>query len=101
MDSPPTAIPWYHSQMFHGLLIIVVSRVLAHLGAQYHIDFAALGLTPEQVADYITDAVAAVGVAYIARARITQKSAPAITLTKAAAVKANAPLVEPPQEKPQ
>lgn len=100
MDSPPTAIPWYKADVIRGLLAILVSQLMARIAAQYHINFALFGLNADVVVQWIMDGLSTVALGYTAHARAA-KPLPQLTLTQTSANKANAPLVEPPQEKPQ
>lgn len=88
----PAAIAWYRSHILQGILTVVVSQVIAKVTAQYHIDFAVLGLDVNSVVEWLMNIISAAAVAYATHARVT-KPIPPVTLTKTEADKANtAPL---------
>lgn len=84
-SGPPSSIPWYRSQIIVGVLTAVVVQVAAHVQARYHIDLAAYGVTADQAVGVLLDAASAAAAAWAVHGRVTQNSAPAITLTKPSA----------------
>lgn len=85
------AIPWYRSRILQGLLTIVVSQVIAKVTAQYHIDFAVLGLTADNIVQWIMDGISAGAVYWATHARVALSvPIPAVvTFTQSAADQAN------------
>jgi hypothetical protein len=88
MDETPAAIPWYKSSALRGLLVVLVVGILKHfkIGDMFSQDVVGT------IVDDALDVVGAIGVAIAAHARVTQKSAPKITLTNSAAVAINKPV---------
>lgn len=86
MDEP-IAIPWYKSSAIRGLLIIIIASILKYfkIGDMFSQD--QIGI----VVDNGLTVVGAIGIAIVAHARVTQKSAPKITLTNSAAQSLNKP----------
>lgn len=84
----PAAMPWYRSKIIVAILTAVATQILARVKAKYHIDLTVFGVTADELVEGALDAITALAVTYATHARVTQKAAPQITLTKAAAVKA-------------
>lgn len=80
-ESSPVAIPWYKSDIMRGIVTGVVAQLIAKLQAKFHLDLAAWGLSDGTIVTIVMDGITALAIAYTARARLTQKSAPSITLT--------------------
>lgn len=89
--SDVTAIPFYKSRILQGLLTIVVTQVIAKVTAQYHIDFAVLGLTADNIVQWIMDGISAGAVYWATHARVAPQVPipPVVTLTQTGADKAN------------
>lgn len=75
------SIPWYRAAVLRGILIAVISQVIARVQARYHIDFAVLGVNANTIVDWLMDMIAAGALAYASHGRIT-KPLPPVTLTK-------------------
>lgn len=102
----PAAIPWYRSHVLQGILVAVIAQGILRLKSQYGIDlsqYAALGLDPNSIANWVIDIISAAALSYSVRARIV-KPMPAVTAnkTQAAAINAVTPpitLPKPPEPK--
>ena len=71
-------MPWYKSKIIVGALLAVLAQILSGTGA-------IAVVTPDdqaRLADLIVQLVGAVGAILALGARLTQKRAPSITLTK-------------------
>lgn len=88
-DPPPAAMPWYKSSILRGVLTIIVTQVINHAQAQYHFDTQLLGFGVNDVVALIMDMISAGALAYMTHGRVTQKSAPMITVTQATATQIN------------
>jgi hypothetical protein len=92
------AVVWYKSRILQSLLTIVVTQIIAKVTAQYHIDFAVLGLTADNIVQWIMDGISAAAVYWATHARVAPQVPipPVVTLTQTGADKANiAPLFSP------
>lgn len=67
-------IPWYKSNVLRGLLMIVVSQVIAHIAQVYHVDFGLLNAA--NIVDWLMDLISAFGVWYAANSRISHPTPP-------------------------
>lgn len=85
----PAAIPWYKSTVLRGILTIVVTQVIGRVQSEYHIDTEVLGLGVNEIVTWLMNMLSAAALAYIAHARVTQKTAPAVTATQSQADKVN------------
>jgi hypothetical protein len=88
---PPAAAPWYRSAVLQGILVAVIAQGLLRLKTQFGVDLSIYGLDANGLANWAMDIVSALALSYATRARLTQKAAPQITLTKAKADSLNAP----------
>lgn len=96
----PAAIPWYNSTVFRGILTIIVTQLVNGAQAKYHFDAQLLGLGINDIVAWIMDGISAGALAYMAHGRVTQKTAPSITATKATADQVNADKSPTPETKP-
>lgn len=90
--TPPTAIPWYKSQIFVSAVVSGIAQILA----RFHI---AAWLTTDdigQIVNGVLDIISFGAVAYAASARVTQKATPTLTATPSQADKINAATPPPP-----
>lgn len=87
MGTETVALPWYKSRILRGLLTIVVTQLIAKITAQYHINFAILGLDINSIVEWLMNLISAGAVAYATHARVAPSVPipPVITLTKASA----------------
>jgi hypothetical protein len=87
-DPAPAAIPWYESNILRGIVTGLVAQVLARLQSRFGMHLIP-GLDTELV-NWIMDAITAGAIAYTTRARVIQKVAPTLVLTKQKAEDINA-----------
>lgn len=88
-----TTTPWYKSQILQGLIVAVVTQLLAHSGL-------AASITPAQAVDvvnWILEGLSAAGAAYAARARVVGPVHPITGSKTAQAAQAASPLPQPPE----
>jgi hypothetical protein len=81
-DGRPAAIPWYQSKIIRGIVAGVVAQIIKRVQETYHIDLSVLGISANDLVAGAMDFIALAAVAFTARARLTQTSAPVITASK-------------------
>jgi hypothetical protein len=85
VPTPPAAIPWYQSAVIRGVIISVLTQVLAltHLSKKFSGDQVA------GIVDLALQGLAIASAVYAGNARLTQKAAPVVVLTPTKAAKLN------------
>jgi hypothetical protein len=74
----PTTLPWYRSQVIVAAIISVITKLLVGFGIIDDIAPAVI----EEMASTIVLITGGLADLWVVRARITQKAAPSITVTK-------------------
>jgi hypothetical protein len=85
------AMPFWHSQVLQGILAAALGQIFAAIKAKYHIDVPSLfGITADSAALWLLNAASAAALFYAAHGRITQKTAPVLTISRTQAAALNA-----------
>lgn len=95
-SNPPSAVPWYKTAAFRGILVIFFTQAIARVAAKFHIDAAALeaiGINPNVCAQIAMDGISTMALAYIGHGRVV-KPLPQVTLTQKKADAVNAAAVQ-------
>jgi hypothetical protein len=85
-ESVPSAMPWWESRIVVGIVIAVVTHVIAALHLEKYV-------TSGEVSAVVNDGLqiaTLIGAGIAMHARVTQKAAPQLTGTKSAAAFINA-----------
>lgn len=77
---PPAAIPWYQSNVMRGIVAGAVAQVIARAESRFGVHL--IPGADVEIVSWIMDGISAAAIWYTAHARVTQKAAPAVVLTK-------------------
>jgi hypothetical protein len=81
MNTPvtPAAIPWYKSQVLRGIVLAILTQVIARIQSYYHIDMTVFGLSADNVTGWTLDVISAAAAAWAIRARAAKPNPPLVS----------------------